>query len=204
MRSIINILINLIWLIVSVNVVIAQEGSPHLTAPVEKKLIYHNVHQYYIMQYSPPIEVKVGEYTVEKIKSVPEPDERTAMAFLSSKAQGNVEWYYSLLDDALKQQFDAALKSSKKTRDDIGQDWKKKYLNLRFELTTRVEREFCVIIRYRAISIPDNVVKEENDVAICKNRGWVISDLKGDIIYENWDIKGTEKIIRTTNKKTDR
>jgi len=202
MRFTINILISLTCIFMSLTAGIAQENQPHLTPAVEKKLIYHYVHQYYVSQYSPPIEVMAGEDTAEKIKTVFDP-ERDAMAFLYSLVQGDVASYYSLLDDDLKQQFDSTLKSSNKTRDEIGQEWKKKYSNVRFELTTRIDSGLCVFIHYRTISVPDNVVKGEDDVAICRKRGWVVSDLKDDIVYKNWNFKGTEKIVSTKNSKMD-
>jgi hypothetical protein len=176
---------------------IAQENQPHLTPPVEKKLIYHYVHTYYVSQYSPPIpvEVKAGEDTVEKIKKVFEP-ERNVMEFLYSQVQGDVASYYSLLDDDLKKQFDSTLKSSGKTKEDLGKEWKKKHVNERYELITRVDTGLCVLIRYRTISASDNAVKGENDVAMCLKKGWLISDLKDDVVYKNWNIKGTEKIIK--------
>lgn len=182
---------------------LAEESRFPLTAPQEKRLIVEHVYQFYVMRYDPPVVVKVLENAPRRITINPD---LTAIAFLSAQAQGNYEWYVSLLSDSLKKKLEAAQARTGKSAQDLAREWQERFPNRRVELTHRVERGSCrtcsssagfqhSIIRYRIIDAEKGVVVEQGDLAIRAEgkRGWVVSDLSGDSIYEDWDFTGIVK-----------
>lgn len=150
------------------------------------------------MEYDPAVEVKILENTIETLKLIYDP-EKTAMAYLSAQAQGNYDWYFSLLSASLQQKLTADLASSGRTVDDLVREWRSRFQDGKVELTHRIERGSYSIIHYRIISMTNGVLREEGDIAIGlsseSGRAWVVTDLKRDLIYENWNFEGTTKII---------
>ncbi len=188
----------------------AEDPRFPLTAPEQKRLIVERVYQFYMMRYAPPVDVRVLENAPRRIAINPD---LTAIAFLSAQAQGNYEWYVSLLSDARRKKIEAEQVRTGKAPQDLAQEWQERFANRRVVLTHYVKRGPCSscpglaryqhsIIRYQVIDPEKEVVVKQGDLPITveRGRGWVVSDLTGDLIYENWDFQGSllysERIIK--------
>lgn len=144
---------------------LCAQDTPTLTAPVQKKIVRDYVNLFYVMQYSSTVVVKVSDSSTEKYKNVVKP-EHAAIVYLSAQAQGQFDWFNSVLSKSMQDQMAAELTKTGKTVADLVTEWKTKYVNTKVELTHRVERGSYSIIRYRITSTVDGSLIEEKGIAI--------------------------------------
>lgn len=172
-----------------------------LTPPEKKRLIVEHVYQFYVMRYHPPIEIKA-------LKRGPFDPDTTAIAALRAQIEGDYELYSNLLSQDARKKIEDDLSRTGHTPTKLVQEWLKKFKNRQVILTHRIERGPCQvcpaaaksahsIIRYQVIDLQSKKVVDQGDLAITveSGRGWVVGDLTGDLIYENWDFPGTVKRI---------
>lgn len=175
------------------------QDTPSLSALVTKKLTVEHAYIFYVMAYEPPVGVLVFENVPAKTEDLRNP-EKVAISYLSAQAQGNNDWFESLISGALRQSLNEQLTSSKKTMSDFISERSKMFQGGKVELTHRIERERYSIIHYRIVSIKDGTIMEEGDIAIGtsseQGRMLDVKDLKSDPVYENWKFEGATKIIR--------
>lgn len=165
--------------------------------PVAKRMVVEEISQFYVVDYLPPFKIDLTSDQAA-LSMVKEP-ERSAISYICSQAQGNIDWYLSCMNYDFRASFLESMNAEGITIDNVSRLVKSTFENTDVILKTLIIRDDYYIIQYTKLKNPGGELAGTGYVAVRFQanslEGWKVEDISNDLVYKNWQFAGTSLTI---------
>lgn len=155
------------------------------SGPVKNKIIEEHIYHFEVMEYTPPVKIKLVDKRSDARQDNPE---NALISYLSAMYAKDYNWWINSWGQDSREMMQARDKVKKRSPDSTIKTWERGFEDREAVFTHRVNTGDYVIIGYRMEPKKAGVKAYELKVALKKEgRGWFLTqDLAGDPVFHGW------------------